>query len=256
MIAVFAAIDAEVQPLLRAAVLRESSEASGFPVIRAEIGGREAIVCRTGLGRRAAAAAEAVLGSFSPKVVLSAGTAGGLSPDLNAGDIVICDRVRAADGASPDDTEPVLADPGLLAVALRATKRAGVAVRFGRSVTVDTVAWGVEEKAQLRSQAEDDIVEMESYWVGRVAQRHGIPFLAVRAVSDGAEDTLIDIPGLVGEDGVIDYSRFLPYVQQHPEHVPLLAHSAESSRRALASLEAFAAAFLPVALSLAGARPA
>ena len=256
MIVIFAATDAELQPLLRAAALRESGEASGFPVMRAEIGGREAIVCRTGLGRRAAAAAEAVLGAFSPKAVLSAGTAGGLCPDLKAGDVVICERVRAADGASPEDAEPVLADADLLATALKAGDQAGVSVRSGRSVTVDSVAWGADEKAHLRSQAGDDIVEMESYWVGRAALRLGIPFLAVRAVSDGAEDTLIDIPGLVGEDGVIDYSRFLPYVQEHPEHVPLLAQGAESSRRALESLEAFAAAFLPVALSLAGARPA
>jgi len=149
MIAVFAAMDAEVQPLLRAAVLRESSEASGFPVIRAEIGGREAIVCRTGLGRRAAAAAEAVLGSFSPKVVLSAGTAGGLSPDLNAGDIVICDRVRAADGASPEDAEPVLADAGSPARA----SRPGAAAH-DRSVGLDGGGWrrladGVARAAEL-----------------------------------------------------------------------------------------------------------
>ena len=252
MIAVFAAMDAEVQPLLRAAVVRGSGEANGFPVMHADFSGRGALVCRTGLGRRAAEAAEAVLASFSPKAVLSAGTAGGLSPALGAGDVVICERVTALAGGSVGSVEPVAADPGLLAAAIKAGEQAGLTVRVGRSLTVDSVAWGAIEKARLRQRTGDDIVEMESYWVGRVARELDIPFLAVRVVSDGADDTLVEIPGLVGEDGIIDYSRFLPYVQQHPEHVSLLAGNIERSRRAIESLERFAAAFLPAALKPVG----
>lgn len=252
MIAVFAAMDAEVQPLLRAAALRGSGEAAGFPLTHADFEGRRALVCRTGLGRRAAEAAEAVLARFSLSAALSIGTAGGLSPALGAGDVVICERVSALAGASPSGAESVVADPGLLAAAMKAGEQAGLTVRVGRSLTVDSVVWGAKDKARLKWRVGGDIVEMESYWVGRAARERGIPFLAVRVVSDGADDTLIEIPGLVGEDGNIDYSRFLPYVQQHPEHAPLLARNAERSRRAIESLERFAAAFLPAALDAAG----
>ena len=247
MIAVFAAMDAEAQPLLRAASLRGSGETAGFPVMHADFAGSAALICRTGLGRRAAEAAEAVLASFSAKAVLSVGTAGGLSPTLGAGDVVICERVSALASASAHNVEPVAADPGLLAAAMKAGKDAAITVHVGRSLTVDTVAWGADDKARLRRRTGDDVVEMESYWVGRVARELDIPFLAVRVVSDGADDTLVEIPGLVGEDGTIDYSRFLPYVQQHPEQVPLLVRNSQRSRRAIESLERFAAAFLPVA---------
>jgi adenosylhomocysteine nucleosidase len=255
VIAVFVAMDAEVQPLLRTAALRGSGETAGFPVMHLDFAGHGALVCRTGLGRRAAEAAEAVLASFSPKAVLSAGTAGGLSPALGAGDVVICERVTALAGASVGCVEPLAADSGLLAAAMKAGEQAGLTVRVGRSLTVDGVVWGEKEKARLRRRTGDDIVEMESYWVGRVAGELDIPFLAVRVVSDGADDTLVEIPGLVGEDGTIDYSRFLPYVQQHPEQVALLAGISERSRRAIESLERFAAAFLPAVLKSAGGQP-
>ena len=52
-------------------------------------------------------------------------------------------------------------------------------------------------KRRLRDWDGHDIVEMESYWVGRVAAASGLPFLAVRAVSDGADATVPDIPGLM-----------------------------------------------------------
>ncbi len=245
-------MDAEVQPLLRAAALRNSGQAAGFPVMHVDFGGRGAVICRTGLGRRAAEAAAAVLAGFPAKAVLSVGTAGGLSQELDAGHVVLCERVSALAGASAESVEPVAADAGLLEAAMRAGQEAGVAVRLGRSLTVDSVVWGADEKARLRRRTGDDIVEMESYWVGRAARALGIPFLAVRVVSDGADDALVEIPGLVSADGTIDYSRFLPYVEQHPEHVPILARNAERSRRAIESLERFAAVFLPAMLEAVG----
>ncbi len=129
MIAVFAAMDAEAQPLLRAASLRGSGETAGFPVTHADFAGSAALVCRTGLGRRAAEAAEAVLASFSAKAVLSVGTAGGLSPTLSAGDVIICERVSALASASAHNVEPGVADPGLLAAAMKAGEQAGLTAR-------------------------------------------------------------------------------------------------------------------------------
>lgn len=247
MIAVFAAMEAEIRPLLGPAALRGTGQAAGFPVMHVDFAGSPGLVCRTGLGRRADEAARAVLAAYPPKAVLSVGTAGGLSPALSSGDVVICERVSALASSSPG-VEPVRADPNLLTAATEAGEEAGVTVHIGRSLTVDGVVWGADEKASLRRRTGNDIVEMESYWVGRAASQAGVPFLAVRVVSDGAEDELVEIPGLVSEDGTIDYAKFLPYVQEHPEHVTILARGAERWRMAIDSLERFAARFLPLAL--------
>ena len=214
-------------------------------------------VCRTGLGRRAEGATAALLGRLSPAAVLSVGTAGGLSHDLLAGEIVLCDRVDLGPECQhPAQGEVVTADAALLEIAWKASNECGIAARAGRSVTVDTVAWRPDEKARLRDWMGHDIVEMESFWVGRAAAERRVPFLAVRVVSDQAGDHIPEIPGLVSEDGSVDYSRFLPYVREHPELVPVLAEQTQRSRLATDNLGAFLTAFVPMASRLlSGRRP-
>jgi len=146
----------------------------------------------------------------------------------------------------------VTADAALLAAAWQAAEECGIPARAGRSVTVDSVAWGPEEKARLGDWMGHDIVEMESFWVGRAAAERGVPFLAVRVISDHAGDRIPEIPGLVNDDGSVDYSRLLPHVRQHPELVPIMAEQAERSRRAIESLRAFMTAFVPMATRVVG----
>jgi len=110
---------------------------------------------------------------------------------------------------------------------------------------VDTVAWKPLDKTKLRSNGAPDVVEMESFWIGRAAAQRGLPFLAARAVSDGPDHELIEIPDLFDEHGNVKPSSVLAFTQEHPEAIPLIAAQHESGGRALDSLGRFLAAFLP-----------
>lgn len=249
MIAIFAAMEPEVSACLGSLSGVRHSSVGGFAVVEGDLG----VVCRTGLGRRAEEASAALLGRLSPAAVLSVGTAGALSHDLRAGEIVLCHRVDLGPQCQhPAQGETVTADAALLAAAWQAAEECGIPARAGRSVTVDSVAWGPEEKARLGDWMGHDIVEMESFWVGRAAAERGVPFLAVRVISDHAGDRIPEIPGLVNDDGSVDYSRLLPHVRQHPELVPIMAEQAERSRRAIESLRAFMTAFVPMATRVVG----
>ena len=65
-------------------------------------------------------------------------------------------------------------------------------------VSVDRVLTNTGEKRQLHVDTGAIGVDMESAAIGEVAQEHGVPFLIVRAISDGAHD---DLP--------VDFNLFL-----------------------------------------------
>lgn len=240
MILVFAAMQPEVSACLGWMREYRQTEIEGFPALEAD----GAIICQTGLGRRAKDAAEALITRFPPDAVLSVGVAGGLVSRLEVGDIVMCQRIDHESQRAGGRQETVHTDSRLLGAALGAAKGLGLPVSKGTSLTVDEAAWSVAEKSAHHSWKGHDIVEMESFWIGDAATRHDAPFLAIRTVSDSAGDELVQTYG-VNEDGTFDSERFLQYAREHPESAPLLAAQAERSRLALGNLAIVLAGFLP-----------
>ena len=73
--------------------------AYGFAVRQGGLRGRHVVVVQSGAGAAAAAhATEALLSGHHPQWVISAGFAGGLSPELKRHDLVMADGLVAADG--------------------------------------------------------------------------------------------------------------------------------------------------------------
>jgi adenosylhomocysteine nucleosidase len=239
VILVFAAMQPEVSACLGWMREYRQTEIEGFPVLEAD----GAVICQTGLGRRAEGAANALIERFRPGAVLSVGVAGGLASRLEVGDIVMCERIDHESRRGKGKEETVHSDARLLGAALGAAKGLGLPVSKGTSLTVDLAAWGPAEKSAHHSWKGHDIVEMESFWIGEAAARQGIPFLTIRTISDGADHQL---PGYsMKEDGSFDEQKFMEYARKHPESAPLLAAQAERSRVALGNLAIVLAGFLP-----------
>lgn len=247
MIGVFAAMQPEVEacpPALRAAGQRSVGP---FQVFEGESG----FVCRTGIGPIAEEATRLAVERLSPRVVLSVGTCGGLNGDLGSGEIVLCERLHEWADPPPRDPQAITADARLLEAAAAAASVAGISVRTGGSVSIDTPAWGPDEKRRLRGWIGHDIVEMESFWIGRAAAEAAIPYLAIRVITDGHDETIPDIPGLIGPDSAVDQAKLLEYTRSHPEQIPTLAEMHRRSEWALAKLRGLLDAFIP---SIAQAR--
>src|SRR5207253_10184339 len=84
---------------------------------------------------------------------------------------------------------------------------------------------------------------MASFWVGEAAAKRGLPFLAVRAISDDAAEPLV-MTGAMKPDGNFDQQALLDYVHEHPEVASHVARQYEGGRLALSNLTVFLAAFL------------
>lgn len=245
MIAIFAAMESEVQPVLSGATAGQTEDVAGFAVTHVSYYGLDAIVCRTGIGKCAADATAAVLDRYRARAVLSVGTAGGLAPALRVGDILLCDPVSvSASSGYGDEDGSITADQNLMVLAQAAAQDSGLAISIGRSLTVQPAVASADEKRRVRELTGHDVVEMESYWVGKVAVERGIPFLTVRVVSDDSDDAIIIDAGFVRTDGTLDYSRLAEWAQQNPDQVGLLRRMGERSRIGTASLARFAETFL------------
>ena len=244
MIAIFAAMDTEVAACFGGNTPADHHDAGGFLMHR----DGEIVVCRTGIGRRAGEAAEAILSRHSPRLALSVGVAGALASGIGVGDLVVCRHVDHESHRHLAEEMSVFCDEELIERARETAQSEGLSVSVGRSITVDEAAWGPSEKAAHHSWKRHEIVEMESFWIGEAAVGRGIPFLTARTVSDTAEHQLLQTDAM-REDGTFDVSVFQAWAQAHPESVQAWTQTAENARIAFSSLTRFLSAFLPVLLA-------
>jgi adenosylhomocysteine nucleosidase len=151
------------------------------------------VVAVGGIGEKfARRAAEVAIEFAQPKLLLSAGIVGAISPKLKVGDVGrIREVVDVATGRYPvtGGGEWVLAT----------------------SQDVSDAA----EKQELLTKFGADVVDMEAAAVAQVAKERGLQFAAIKSISDDAE---FDMPPLNRfiDDGKFDTRRFLIYVALHP----------------------------------------
>lgn len=164
--------------------LLRDSETSRHPhgVERAgKLGGREVAIVEGGVGQKAAgrATAEAIK-FYQPKWVVSAGFAGGLNETLRRGQIVMADEVINLAG------ETIRVDLRLDRESLAATK----GLHVGRLLTVDSILREPAERRDLAAKHGSIACDMETFAVAAACRQQGIPFLAIRIISDAVDDEL------------------------------------------------------------------
>lgn len=168
---------------------------AGVEAHRTRLSGRAVVVVRSGIGlASAAAAASWAICALRPRLVVSAGTAGGLDRQIEAGDVAIGESYSygAADasefgyvrGQVPGQPPRFTADPGLLAAARAARAPAASALRFGRILSSDAFVTA-RNVADTREAFPDAVAtDMESCAIAQTARAFGIGFLSVRGISD------------------------------------------------------------------------
>jgi adenosylhomocysteine nucleosidase len=190
-IAVVAALEREIGPLVAGwRVVGRSSDGREFKFFESEV----AVVVCGGIGPAAARrACEAVCASYGPELVISAGFAGALNPDLHAGDVVVPARViDAGDGSS---VETGTGSRGLVSVAETAT---------------------VERKRVLGAKYDAVAVDMEAAAVAKAAGLRAVRFVAVKAISDELDFEIPVVEGSVDAQGRFHEGRFLAGVTMRP----------------------------------------
>ncbi|CAN7645405.1 5'-methylthioadenosine/adenosylhomocysteine nucleosidase [Acidovorax sp. LjRoot74] len=189
---------------------------------RGELDDRPVVLALSGIGKVAAATtATALIEHFGVARIVFTGVAGGLGGGVNVGDVVVAqDYIQHDMDASPLFPRWELpgyarsrlpCDPALTALLLEAANAcvAGASSQFGLKSApgqrahqvhhglvasgdrfVSTAAESTQLRVALESAGHDVLaVEMEGAAVAQVCQDYGLPFAAVRTISDRADDT-------------------------------------------------------------------
>jgi adenosylhomocysteine nucleosidase len=236
MIIMTAAMKQETQAIRRCLERPAPLTAGDCPAWRGTCGEAEALAVCTGIGQaRVEAGLGGLLARHRAEAVVSVGFGGALTPDLRAGDIVICETTTTDDGGGR-----YFADEGLLRRAVEAMAANGHRWLRATGVTIPMVAADGPAKLALRERTGASICEMEDAMVARLAGAQGLPFLAVRVVLDELETDFSDFTGLVTARGIRPL-RVAAFFTAHPGRLLTVI---KSYQRAKDSISKFVTGFL------------
>ena len=175
----------------------------------------------------------ALLTVFDPTTirgVISFGVAGGLDPTLKSGDVVVATEVLAGDTrwlAGLALNEELIAS---VALGSRRVVRGGLA-------GVEQMVVAQSRKAALRSETGAAAVDMESHIAAAYAAEAGLPFAALRVISDPASRALPALArSAIKPNGEIDLRKVLSGVARNPLTLRALVSTGIDFNRALRSL--------------------
>jgi len=225
----------EFGPWREAAKFREEKDGAVEGVFRAEIQGADVTVLLTGVGAQRAGRAVARLlrGDERYEALISSGLAGALQTEMQVGQVI------AARGITCEPVDPS-ARGGYLETSrpLVEFAEACEATVVRRFYTAGHVVASVEEKVRLAQTA--DAVEMESFDVLLAGREEGIPGIAIRAISDRADEDLpLDMGEILNDDGRVSVARVLGQAALRPQALPGLVRLGQQSKRAAENLANF-----------------
>ncbi len=199
VIGIIGAMEIETAGLIAEMTDTQASVISGVTFTEGILEGRRVVVATSGVGKVfAAICAEAMILRFGVTALLNTGVAGGLSPMLEVGDVVLADTV-----VQHDMNTTALGDPqGLLSglniikipvdqTLLKALCTATAALNYngmvGTVVSGDLFVEKQTTKDKLVLQFDALACEMEGAAIGHVAYVNKVPFAVLRTISDGGD---------------------------------------------------------------------
>lgn len=212
MIGIVTAMPTEVWPLVRRWSRRaQAHNGRNYRFFESP----QAVVLPGGIGHEAGRrAAEAMVALYRPELLIATGLAGGLKPEWTLGrTLVAAEVVDSGTG--------------------RRFKTKG-----GDGVVVSSrIIAGVAEKRRLTAAFPDaDVVDMEGAAVAEVAAERGLPFMAVKAISDNLAFDLPPLNPFVTPEGRFQSLRFTFWAALRPQWWPRIAHLKRISDQGAAAL--------------------
>jgi adenosylhomocysteine nucleosidase len=191
-----------------------------FPAFDSSCGDSEIRVVLTGMGpERAQRVARTALG-WQPDLCIAAGFAGGLNPANRSGDVLVASNIR--DG---ETHRTIASEPRVLGLAEESGAR-----KINTLYTSAYAISSVEDKRRLGRTA--DAVDMESFFILNEAQERGIDGVAIRAVSDAADENLpMDFTQVLDDRGRVRLARLARKIARAPQRIPALIRLGSASRR-------------------------
>lgn len=152
------------------------------------------ILVKCGVGKvNAARTTQILTDSFSLQYIVNVGVAGGLSSNLQIGDIVIGEKLVQHDfditafgheKGYITDTGKIFKSDKVLVEKFRKIKIDDIKIITGTIASGDIFVQDIKMKEKIRAKFNCDCVEMEGAAIGQVCFLNKVPFVVVRSISD------------------------------------------------------------------------
>lgn len=236
VIGAIAAMPQEIAPLLKRIGRYRREQAAGVPLYRFTCGNTPVVLARSGMGpRHAREATRALIETARPAAIVNFGFAGAVLPGLRVGELVLAERVYRLSGGVLEQAPPPALSQATLA--FDACRAAGLEVRSGSYITAAGIVNKNDLATSVKAELPLPVLEMETAAVLEEAAAAGIPALALRAISDAADEELgFSIEEICDAQLNPSPGRLMLVLLKKPYLVPQLVRLAGNSRRAGRSL--------------------
>ena len=220
-----------------------SLKASGAAQIGTEQAGRfrsatqEFLLVESGMGfSNAARTTKMLIDTERPDLLISAGFCGGIAPELQAGDVVVAEKVVIVSDGGCQEVSVQLSSIGAAFIARQSAEGRGVV--GGAFVSTSAITSKSHLAGVLSGNYTNPVVEMESGAIAVAAAENNIPLLAIRTVSDSAAEELgFSLDDFCDAEMLrIRPIKVLFTILRKPWIIPQLVRLARSSRTAAENL--------------------
>lgn len=206
MLGVIGAMEEEIQLLLKEVTDKKQAVHAEITVTTGNYKGTDIALAQSGIGKvNATICTQMLIDLYQPEKLVFSGVAGGLLPNMQAGDIIVASHVVQYDmdltafgrrhGETPGRDRLIECNPDLVAKATAAFDAAFDDLEDGPNLMLGTVASGdrfVQDKNTLRWLQREFAAlatEMEGAAFGHTCSLNNRPFVVIRALSDGSSET-------------------------------------------------------------------
>lgn len=201
-IGIIGAMAEEIAYLQEVVQIAETKALVGLQFHVGEYGGNRVILVVSGIGKvNAAVCTQALIDHFGAEYIINTGVAGAIAEELHIGDILISrDAVQHDMDVSalgdPIGTIPRMAesyfkaDETLIRLAQEAAAQNAdeYHTMLGRVASGDRFIGTKADRAQIRENVQGDCAEMEGAAIAHACWLNSVPFVIIRAISDGADE--------------------------------------------------------------------
>ncbi len=222
MIGIIGAMDVEVENLKKIMDNKVKENISGIEFVSGTINNKDVVVAKCGIGKVfASICAQTMILKYKPDYLINTGVAGGLDSTLSVCDVAISAGVVQHDMDTSPLGDPVglisginvvefKADKALVSKAKKAVEKTGINYVCGIIASGDQFVAQKEQKRRIADSFNAVACEMEGGAIGHTAYVNKVPFVVIRAISDGAND-----------EASMDYPTFLEKAAENSTRVTL-----------------------------------
>jgi adenosylhomocysteine nucleosidase len=193
MIAILVAVRQELKPILRRADADHVVRQEHLDFHEGTLGGQPVALLALGIGKECARiAAEMTIHCYRPDLIISSGFAGGLQPDMHAGDIIVGTEILDLRKDQRTRLQWDLTHKPVQPARIHGEDTPGLRVHYGKLLTTDEMVLRAENKARIGKATGALAVDMETSAVAAVCAARKTDFLAVRCITDKVDENLPD----------------------------------------------------------------